>query len=76
MTTTAHPRKVPLLGPPHWYPCQHPERPNDAYIVWHFASCHGCHVSAIATAARNPGDPHCLTIVGLTRPTDRAWDDP
>lgn len=54
-----------------WYPCEHPERPNDAMMVWHYEGCHGCHTAAIATQRRHPGDTHVEWVVRITRPRER-----
>lgn len=62
-----------------WYPCEHPERPNDGSIVWH-SKCRGCHVAAVATVRRWPDDPIVQSlgrrIERMTQPDDdddEAW---
>lgn len=32
-----------------WFACEHPERANDASIVWHHSGCRGCAIKAEAT---------------------------
>lgn len=53
-----------------WLPCEHPERPNDAYMIWHVGGCHGCHVAALASMRRWPDDPHVRRVVTLTAPPE------
>lgn len=55
-----------------WYPCEHPERPNDPFIVWHESECVGCHIAAVATVRRHPDDP----IVALVMPSIVARTEP
>jgi|JI10StandDraft_1071094.scaffolds.fasta_scaffold1102419_2 hypothetical protein len=32
-----------------WFACEHPERENDAWILWHSHNCRGCALKAEAT---------------------------
>ena len=43
-----------------WFPCENPERPTDANVLWHYdgRDCLGCRVTAKALKLRDPDDPH------------------
>ena len=45
-----------------WFACEHPERANDASIVWHHSGCKGCAIKAEATKRLYFDD---LTLVHL-----------
>ncbi|MCU4184009.1 hypothetical protein K6U06_06530 [Acidiferrimicrobium sp. IK] len=53
-----------------WYPCEHPERPTDDRVFWHYQDgngnhtpCHGCRIAAEALLRRNPGHPSIEWLV-------------
>lgn len=59
-----------------WYPCENPERPNDAAMRWHYRDCRSCHVAAIATQRRHPDDHSVAWVVENTRPSSSFDDRP
>lgn len=41
-----------------WYACTEPERPTDAFVMWHYHDCMACRIKASALAWQYPDDPH------------------
>lgn len=39
-----------------WWACEHPERPTDALVVWHYDDCIPCAIKAEALARQHPDD--------------------
>lgn len=53
-----------------WLACAQPERPPDAFVVWHYEGCERCQFKALVQQARFPDDTHvtwlCRTM-GVAR---------
>lgn len=56
-TMAEHPRD-PSFGESSWYACHEPNRPNDAFIVWHYVDCEGCRSRAAFMGIVWPDDPN------------------
>lgn len=41
-----------------WYACSEPERPTDAYVLWHYSGCVACRFKADALVRQYEDDPH------------------
>jgi hypothetical protein len=55
-----------------WAACDEPERPPDAWVVWHYAAamptgepCRGCAFKAQIQLRRFPDDPKVGWLVGM-----------
>lgn len=48
-----------------WYACEQPERPTDAFVVWHYGICRGCEFKADVLAHLHPDDPHVAWLVRM-----------
>lgn len=47
-----------------WFACEQPERPPDAYVMWHYGEeC--CHLKAEVQGRRFPDDPNVARLVSL-----------
>ena len=51
-----------------WYACEHPEKPTDPMVLWHYdrgaKPCRGCQIAADALLRRNPDNSHVQWLVG------------
>ena len=52
-----------------WFACTEPERPTDAYVVWHYEGCIGCDIKTDMLVALHPDDPH---VAWLRRTVQRV----
>ncbi len=52
-----------------WYACSEPERPTDAFVLWHYAGggvdCTGCRVKADLLLRQYPEDTHVQWVVSM-----------
>lgn len=58
-----------------WLACEHPERPPDAFVRWHYDECRGCDIKLDVQVARFPDDPHVRWLRGFI-PSTRGNDGP
>lgn len=50
--------KDPTLDAAHWFACEEPERPTDAWVMWHYHECVACQMKAEMMAVLYPDDTH------------------
>ncbi len=58
-------RREAHVRDPLWVACQQPERPPDAFVVWHYEGCDRCRFKAEIQVRLFPDDPHVCWLLGV-----------
>lgn len=57
-----------------WFACAEPERPTDAFVMWHYRGCRACSIKVDVLSAMYPADTHVAWLSAAVEVPDHAME--